>query len=452
MNRAVVACLLLKLACAAADNSGDTLSLLQVGLGRRLPHAYFWAGKNGDLSRTGASRFTAPRDVSVKPTWSFDAGLVRAAPLIDAQKNIYLSTIRGEVYKMTKGGGTLWHYQADSSLPGVPAIANGLLFTASTSGFVVALDMATGVPRWSTKVAPFISGDTWSVTADASVVAVPVKTSAALNNNEVVVLDARNGSIRWRFRPDTPVYNLLAAIIDDSLVFSDASGRTYRLDLANGRVLWKFNATSLLDFSTGGAVVGPNRVVYVTSNVGNQGNVQSSVGRGRLTALSVDTGARLWYQDTHLQSNNAPAVGHLHPSGGGGLSVVVGVGENPDMPPQRSGQKVGKVFAFDASTGRRLDWSFSLPVWGFAAAAGDTLFHTCLPDAFSNPAIGGDGTVYIGFEDGHLYAMRDADGDGRLSASEVSSHNFGNAFQGSPGIAPGMLVATPCNGMHVFMA
>mmetsp|Transcript_135941 Transcript_135941/g.422323 ORF Transcript_135941/g.422323 Transcript_135941/m.422323 type:complete len:450 (+) Transcript_135941:59-1408(+) len=449
MNRAVVACLLLKLACAAADNSGDTLSLLQVGLGRRLPHAYFWAGKNGDLSRTGASRFTAPRDVSVKPTWSFDAGLVRAAPLIDAQKNIYLSTIRGEVYKMTKGGGTLWHYQADSSLPGVPAIANGLLFTASTSGFVVALDMATGVPRWSTKVAPFISGDTWSVTADASVVAVPVKTSAALNNNEVVVLDARNGSIRWRFRPDTPVYNLLAAIIDDSLVFSDSSGRTYRLDLADGRVLWKFNATSLSDFTTGGAIVGPNRVVYVTSNVGMKGDPQR---RGRLTALSLDTGARLWYQDSHLPSNNAPAVGHLHPSGEGELSVVVGLGDNPDMSPPGPGRKVGKVVAFDASSGRRLDWGYSPPVWGFAAAAGDTLTHFCYPDSFSNPAIGGDGTVYIGFLDGHLYAMRDADGDGKLSAGEVSAHDFGNALQGSAGIAPGLLVATPCNGMDVFVA
>jgi len=446
MNRAVVACLLLKLACAAADNSGDTLSLLQVGLGRRLPHAYFWAGKNGDLSRTGASRFTAPNDVSVKPTWSFDGGLVRATPLIDAQKNIYLSTIQGDVYKMTKGGTTLWHYQADSSLPGVPAIAEGLLFTASVSGLVVALDMATGVPRWSTKVAPFIAGDTWSMTADASVVAVPVCTPGDRSNTEVVVLDAWNGSIRWRFRPDTMVFNLLAAIIDDSLVFSDSSGRAYRLDLTDGRVLWKFNKPSLRSFTTGGAVVGPNRVVYVTSNVGIED------AHGRLTALSLDTGARLWQQDTHLPANNAPAVGHLHPSGEGELSVVVGLGDNPDMSPPGPGRKVGKVVAFDALTGRRLDWSYSPPVWGFTAAAGDAPTHVCLPDAFSNPSIGGDGTVYIGYLNGHLYAMRDADGDGKLSAAEVSAHDFGNAFQGSAGIAPGLLVATPCNGMHVFVA
>merc|ERR1740123_618435 len=145
---------------------------------------------------------------------------------------------------------------------------------------------------------------------------------------------------------------------------------------------------------------------------------------------------------------------------GGSLAVVVGVGENPDLPDLRlqlfgvrqgPKEKKARVMALDAATGSAL-WTHELPMW-HGWAAGDTALpnHICLPDSFGNPAIGGDGSVYVGFQSGHFYAIRDKDGNGQIEPAEASSFNFNNAFQGSPGIAPGMLVATPCNGMHVWL-
>jgi len=49
-----------------------------------------------------------------------------------------------------------------------------------------------------------------------------------------------------------------------------------------------------------------------------------------------------------------------------------------------------------------------------------------------------------------IFALRDEDGDGRLAAGEISKYYGGRCYQGSPGIAPGMIVGTPCDGMHVF--
>jgi len=53
---------------------------------------------------------------------------------------------------------------------------------------------------------------------------------------------------------------------------------------------------------------------------------------------------------------------------------------------------------------------------------------------------------------GNVFQIRDANGDGRIdeAAGEVQRFYGGRCYQGSPGIAEGMLVATPCDGMHVF--
>eukprot|EP00913_Durusdinium_trenchii_P034604 g32374.t1 len=70
----------------------------------------------------------------------------------------------------------------------------------------------------------------------------------------------------------------------------------------------------------------------------------------------------------------------------------------------------------------------------------------CMPDANSQPVIDGAGTAFVPFQDGHVYAVRDANGDGKISPDEVQSHHVGDAFQASLAMAPKMLVALDCQG------
>jgi outer membrane protein assembly factor BamB len=460
----------------AASDSGkcenaesDAVSLMQAfsslrrgGMGKlpRQQEEYYWPGKNGNLLRTGASPFSAPTNLQHGPTWSFheqDNGLIRAPPVIDGGKNIYLATIAGNIYKFNEDGDKLWnHSEGAGGIPEVLVLLDGALFATSLAGDVFSLDMETGKELWRTHVAPYSAGDTWSMTAGEGVV-IAGGSDHGKANHRLIALDAEDGRMKWTFNPSAPVYNFLACIKDGSLIFSDQFGSPYRLNLHTGHVLWHVgpagrspNHNFTKAFSTGGAVIGPNGVVYVTSNIYEkdaplwQGLPLQS---GYVTAFDFKDGTLLWRQSVDYAANNAAAVGTLHT---GKLAVVIGVGENPSKPLADWKERKSRVVALDAHTGSEI-WRHELPLW-HGWAAGDTIvpFHICLPDSFGNPAIAGDGTVYVGGMSGVFYAISDRNGNSKIDDDEVSQFNFSNAFQGSPAIAPGLLIATPCNGMHVF--
>merc|ERR1712066_415278 len=114
------------------------------------------------------------------------------------------------------------------------------------------------------------------------------------------------------------------------------------------------------------------------------------------------------------------------------------------------------LVALDAETGAYL-WNWKPPEYSLLATVGDQeqLLQRlwvgkgdplCLPDSWSQNTISADGTVYAGFANGHVYAVRDEDGNGRITGKEVSAYNFGQGFQASHGLAPGLLAIVPCGG------
>jgi len=361
-----------------------------------------------------------------------------------------------------------------------------------------------------------------------------------------MALHAANGSAAWTFNltGGFKLYNFQASSPGDgTLVFQDSAGGLYKLAMGSGELLWQSGlADKRLDFfSTGAAVVGPNGLVYVASNLGPPTIAAS----GLIHAYRLSTGAPVWQRDT-LAANQGVAVGRL--AGSEGLSVVAGVGANPGVPPllplhilanfivapllclcclgccfrrtlrrepprcRRSGlrflvavaalnalchgyawlclewggrpnwlfftgAKPAALVALDAETGEHR-WAFTPPSFERPACEGDesalwvraanvqwehgssmaeyTEYLAnliCLPDSWAQATIDGAGTVYAGYADGHLYAVRDADGDGHIRGGEVSKYYFGHGFQGSQAIAPRLLAVAPCGGgLYVWRA
>jgi len=120
------------------------------------------------------------------------------------------------------------------------------------------------------------------------------------------------------------------------------------------------------------------------------------------------------------------------------------------------------LVALDAETGEQR-WTYRPPPFIKWACEGDEEWllarmynlyvlkehgdPICLPDSWAQAVIGGDGTAYAGFEDGHLYAVWDADGSGAIDPeTEVSRHYFSQGFQASQALAPGLLAVAPCGG------
>lgn len=458
------------------DNEPSHASLLQVDvniLKRYAQHypRYFWSGKNADELRTGASEYTIDLNIlKAGPAWSFLNGVhdvVRAAPLIDDKMNIYLATVRGNesddavgtVRKFSSDGKILWNYTDTSRISEVPSLYEGTIFFTNMQGIVTALDMETGKEIWrkSALVGTAKGGapDTWSMTAGDGIVVSAVSSDKA-NNDYLVALDANTGEVKWNFQPDIFLYNFLAAVKDGSLLFSDVTGKLYRLNLQTGQLIWKVGPAKKGEEiqsgrSTGGTILGQNGVAYVTSNAMEAGKLN-----GFITAFNFSNGNFLWRESTIYEANNAAVFGNI----GGRPAVAIGVGENPEFPNeqlQSKGvpdnadflkEKKAKIIALDAVKGSLL-WSHEVPAW-HGWGAGDTMEQVCLPDSFGNAAISGDGTVFVGFQSGHLIGINDKDGNGQISPEEIAEFDTGRCVQGTPAIAPGMLAFTPCNGLHVF--
>ncbi|CAK9109593.1 unnamed protein product [Durusdinium trenchii] len=437
--------------CTPLAEVSGAFSLIQRSL-ERSRRVSPWIGKNGNPIRDGSTSALPPTKLSRGPTWTWTAphdGLVRASPIIDAQGNIYLSIVDGVVYKFDRQGKELWRFNAGGSLFGNGVWADDVLYTVREDCTFIAIDPSNGKDLWRQRHGEGFGSDTPSVMVGNGVVV-----AACYGKGEkqkfggatfLVGVNASNGSPVWTMKPEKSVYNFLASVVHDALLFADQNGGVYKLKMQDGSVVWHTSATSNSLFSTGGLTVGRNGLAYVTSN---RQNASSFAHIGVLTALDVANGEVRWQQEMPLPANSAAAIG----TKGSTDFVVVAIGPNPAAPGPLPGlvfdvdpvdgvygnllkaPKPGKAMAFKVNTGEPL-WSFDFPQWE-GMAAGDREGHVCLPDSFANPSIGGDGSTYVGSMDGRIYRLLDLDDDGDLDlASEVDSFDTKNAFQGAPALS-----------------
>lgn len=446
---------------------------------------YFWTNKNGDAFCSGASPWEPNVDVGSGPTWSFKdntSSLVSTHPCIDDEKAVYLLHCNGMLRKFSSTGKLLWandeNYLAskgkvtfvnDHFAVGNPALMHGTIYVGSVDGYVTAANMSTGQTLWRLRVAKAAGADSWSITAQAGLVLVamrtdgwPTSTPDFGGNNQVVALDSVSGEVVWRWTApmSSLVYNFLGAVVDVplSVVFSTIDGQPYRLRLCDGALLWKGEHPEIgtgekLSYSTGGLIAGPNGNAYVTSNVVRADGTKVGV----LSAYRLDTGRRMWSKRQEMEATAAPSIGALGPDER--LSVVIALGAGPGLPlnvgHQPPSPLPSEVLAFDADSGEPTGWRYSPPPREVSSAEGDYFpDHVCLPDAWSNGAIDGTGTYYVGHMSGNIFAIQDTNGDGVVdeASGEVARFYGGRCYQGSPGLAPGMLVSTPCDGVHVWLS
>lgn len=438
-------------------------SLIQHSLS--LQKATPWVGKNGGTLREGFTSAQAP--LHLVKAWNWTApqnGLVRASPVIGADGSIFISSISGNLIKFSKEGKELWNMNAGRTLPGNPFLDGQTLYTVRDDCTFIAVDARNGHELWRQKAGGLHGPDTPSVLVGDGMVF-----SACLDAPEqqmfggatyVVALNARTGKKLWQVRPGKLMYNFMAAVVDHSLLFSDAFGGVQRLHLANGTALWSLPALSDDQMSTGGLTTSRNGIAYVTSNkLDLSGNKQ-----GVLSAYFIKDGQLLWRKHLPMSANSAAAIGKKA-SNTNTYFVTVALGPNPalatdetgkgfeDLEPYnkdtKDGRKPGKVMTFDAASGEVL-WTYDFPDW-YGVAAGDTVKHNCLPDSFANPSIGGDGSVYVAGESGVIYRLRDSNGDGKIDEHDVDTFDAKNAFQGAPALSDGILAAAPCSGLVVFL-
>ncbi|MDI3262354.1 MAG: outer membrane protein assembly factor BamB [Fulvimonas sp.] len=171
-----------------------------------------------------------------------------------------------------------------------PYVADGVLYAASNDGVLAAFDANDGKTLWSKKTrthgwfgwgdkgrkdgfyagGPFVAGDLLVIgTLDGHVYAV----------------NAKDGSPRWEAALPSEVL-ATPAIADRLVLVRTGDGRVYGLDADTGERRWVYDQSTvpLLSLRGNGPLLVANGVVFFGSDA------------GRLVALRLDNGEKLWEQ------------------------------------------------------------------------------------------------------------------------------------------------------------
>jgi quinohemoprotein ethanol dehydrogenase len=159
----------------------------------------------------------------------------------------------------------------------------------------------------------------------------------SINDHNVAQL-----GLAWAASLDNPMGLTAEPLVVDGVIYISAPrALVYALDAVSGRVLWKFDPHTRLDYSTDQSQAARlNRGVAVWA-----GKVYVGTGDCRLIALSAATGARLW---------EAPVCDPKET----GITMAPRVGDGKIFIGYEAESFVrGSIVAFDATSGKQL-WRF----------------------------------------------------------------------------------------------
>lgn len=246
--------------------------------------------------------------------WSSDIGTGQgadrklvAAPVAGGGRLFAMDAESGVTALDPESGRRLWRFDVapaddDGGWGGGLAFDDGRLFVTTGYGEALALDAENGGELWRAGIGP------------------PLRTPAAVSDgrlylvtsaNEALALDAESGDVLWRHRGLEETIALLGgggpAVAGSLALAAYASGELYALRAENGRVSWSDNLAfterlatlaSLNDIQ-GGAVA-------------DRGLVFASSYSGRLVAIDLDSGARVWERPIASAQTPWPAGDHLY--------------------------------------------------------------------------------------------------------------------------------------------
>src|SRR5260370_5156905 len=307
----------------------------------------------------------------------------------------------------------LWTYDAGEPVESSAAIEDGVVYIGSGAGYLSAVDLATGKPRWKDKVSQEGVGES----------------SAAVRNGAVSIgdlagifhaVDARAVKALWTYKTGAEIKSSLVAL-DDRVLMGSYDGTLYCLAAKNGAVLWKVTTENYVH----GTPAISEGIAYISGC--------DEVFRG----IRVSDGKELFQFPSGAYTGASPALSGPFAYFGTFSNEVVAANlklkkttwryENPDrhFPFYSSaavidggivlGGRDKLVYCFNATTGK--------PILTFTAKS----------RVDSSPAIAG-GRLYIGCNDGRFYVLHGKTG------AKIWEYETGSPLSASPAIAGGRVV------------
>jgi outer membrane protein assembly factor BamB len=277
----------------------------------------------------------------------------------------YLQDNQNTVYALDANTGSLiWSYGGLEPMYGSPAVANGMVYVATTNNTVYALNAATGMLAWTSG-----TGDTiaFSPTVANGLVYVGSR------DRYVYAFDGITGNQVWQYETAGAI-RTAPAVANGILYVSSGPSIVYALNASNGALIWKDQFSLIANTSTLAGTLGAQSVANSVVYVGVLRSGQSY----DLYALNASTGAVIW------RSSNLGFIPLSTPAVANGMVYLVAG---------------GTVYALNATTG--------MPVW-------QSVIH-----GSGYSIVAANGVVYAG----SWYVRGAGTGDGTITAMDASNGN-----------------------------
>jgi outer membrane protein assembly factor BamB len=197
--------------------------------------------------------------------------------------------------------------ESRARLASAPVVASGRVYTIDTLAVARAFDAKTGAQIWSREIGDakarrggvsFLSGE--STGAYGSLFGGGVsfddgRVYATSGLGDVEALDAATGASIWRVRPAGPLRGS-PTIANDNVYVTTQDNQLFALNPADGKVRWNASGT----FETAG-------VLGAAAPAAAQGTVVAGYSSGELTAYRYENGRTVW-QDALTRTSISTAV------------------------------------------------------------------------------------------------------------------------------------------------
>lgn len=351
-----------------------------------LPTEAPWPMSGHDAQHTGQSPLIGPKTNHLH--WYYQAS-ARYEPVIGVDGTVYI-TAGGKLHAINPDGTIKWIYDpSPDTIIESPAVGpDGTIYAPGgdipfNNGFLFAIN-TDGTLKWKMKYTQLYWTGLLTIGNDGTI----YTTAGACNSMREYYAINPDGTLKWTFSNGTGCTGTAApAIGPDGTVYAPTGGLA-ALDPENGQVKWKLSISSFAP-----PAIAPDGTIYISSN----GDLYAINPNGTIKWIVPRAG----YVNDWSQS---PAIG------ADGTIYTSGYAINPDGTVKWSGGPSYESHIAISSDG--VFYYSGFGGWGAANTTNGQVIWSFIPpqagyaDAFADPAIGPDGTLYFSAASG-LYAFKD---------------------------------------------
>lgn len=354
-----------------------------------------WSTFHGDAARDGFSTLSGPRSSAVANQWQLPRGIA-SSPVVDAGGTAYVGDNDGNVYAFTPSNptGPKWSFTTGGPVVDAPSLSpdGKTLYVGSDDGAVYALNTSDGSKVWTHAIGGAIEGSP-VVSSDGATI------YESNLNGTIVALKASDGSVAWSTPINGAIPGSMALSPDGSNLYVGTS-TDYMYAVATGG-------------TTPGQAVKPyylDAPAHGSPAVDKNGNIYITTNAGSLMAFAPGTSTATWTfaLPTPASTNSTPAIGNGVVVFGDGDGVLYGI--NPSngqvVWTQRNVPATTSSPAIAGGNSTIYVGSDTGTVWAVDTTGAQVWDKPTGAAVVSSPAIGPDGSVWIGSQSGILYRFQ----------------------------------------------